>query len=299
MRCDLAENLTSETGKSLIDDLRKIEVFSDLPQEHLAWLAEKFEERRFQPGEIMAREGDPLDHLTVILEGEIRIQRGSGADALIFTSVCRPGYRPAPVLAADALRRHHPSRASHPHCAASTEDLFPEMLQRIPLLGQRLVALMSDRIRETTRIETQRDKLMALGKLSAGLAHELNNPAAAAQRATASLRETLETVRDASIRLARHALSPEQREMITRFEREAGQYTATIPADPLAQSDREERVTTWLEGTPRAGCLEDRAGPRRRGRGHPQVGKLGCPGGRQGAVRCTHPHRFAYSPSQD
>ena len=99
------------------------------------------------------------------------------------------------------------------------------MLQRMPLLGQRLVSLMADRIRETTRIETQRDKLMALGKLSAGLAHELNNPAAAAQRATASLRETLETVRDASIRLARHALSTEQREMITHFEREAGQYT--------------------------------------------------------------------------
>jgi signal transduction histidine kinase len=111
-----------------------------------------------------------------------------------------------------------------------------------------LVAIMADRIRETTRLETQRDKLMALGKLSAGLAHELNNPAAAAQRATASLRETLETVRDASIRLARHALSDEQREMILRVEREAGQYTAAIPADPLAQSDREERLTTWLEG---------------------------------------------------
>ena len=102
----MAENLTSATGKSLIDDLRKIEVFADLPQEQLAWLAENFEEMRFQPGEIMAREGEPLDYLIVILEGEIRIQRGSDPDALIFTGLCRPGYRPASVLAADALRRH-------------------------------------------------------------------------------------------------------------------------------------------------------------------------------------------------
>jgi signal transduction histidine kinase len=120
------------------------------------------------------------------------------------------------------------------------------MLRRMPLLGQRLVSIMADRIRETTRIETQRDKLVALGKLSAGLAHELNNPAAAAQRATASLRESLETVREASIRLARHALSAEQREMITRFEREA-KLASGVSAEPLALSDREERITEWLE----------------------------------------------------
>jgi len=243
----LAEDLTTETGQSLIDDLRKIEVFADLPQEHLAWLVEKLEERRFQPGEVMAREGDPLDHLTVMLEGEMRIQRGNGPDALIFRVYAGQvtGLLPYSRLThyGGTAQAVLPTRVALLH-----RSLFPEMVQRIPLLGQRLVALMSDRIRETTRMETQRDKLMALGKLSAGLAHELNNPAAAAQRATASLREALETVRDASIRLARHALSTEQREMITGFEREAGQFSPTIPADPLAQSDREERIASWLEG---------------------------------------------------
>src|SRR4029077_6591840 len=100
------------------------------------------------------------------------------------------------------------------------KDYFPEMLHRMPLLGQRLVGLMADRIRETARIETQRDKLMALGKLSAGLAHELNNPAAAAQRAAKSLREAMDHVREASLRLLQHPLSTEQRQAVVKFERE-------------------------------------------------------------------------------
>lgn len=229
-----------------MDDLRKVEIFSDLPEEALGWLAEKFEEAYLRPGEVFIQVGDPAETLFVILEGEIRFQLSGGPDSPVYrvTAGNVTGLLPysrmtqyrgtgQAVLATRGLLLH--------------KHYFPEMLQRIPQLGERFVGLLADRIRETTRVETQRDKLVALGKLSAGLAHELNNPAAAAQRATASLRETLETVRDASIRLARHALSPEERETILRFEREAGEHKPPIPLDPLAQSDREEQIVSWLE----------------------------------------------------
>ncbi len=242
----MPEEARSKSGKSLVADLRKITVFADLPEEDLAWLTEKGEEILYQPGEVFIQEGDPADTLFVILEGEIRFQLSGSPDSAVHRAT---GGQVTGLLPYSRMTRYQGTgraitltRGFRLH-----KSFFPEMLQRMPQLGQRLVGLMADRIRETTRTETQRDKLAALGKLSAGLAHELNNPAAAAQRATANLREALETVRDASIRLARHALSPEKRETILRFEREAGQYTPATPVDPLVQSDREEQIATWLE----------------------------------------------------
>src|SRR5437660_9340085 len=124
-------------------------------------------------------------------------------------------------------------------------SLFPDLVQKMPELAKRLVGLMSDRIREATRMEQQRDRLASLGKLSAGLAHELNNPASAATRATGQLREVLKKIRDASHELGRRDLTPPQKSEIEKLEASFIQHNE-VPLDPLKLSDLEGQIDSLL-----------------------------------------------------
>ena len=94
------------------------------------------------------------------------------------------------------------------------------MLQRLPVLQGRLVSLIADRVRESTASDLQREKLMALGKLSAGLAHEFNNPASAARRAADNLRKALTSVRAAALKLDREGFPSESRVFLAEMERD-------------------------------------------------------------------------------
>jgi signal transduction histidine kinase len=115
----------------------------------------------------------------------------------------------------------------------------------MPELTARLVGYLSDRVRETTRVEQQRDRLASLGKLSAGLAHELNNPASAAKRATSQLRDVLKKIRDASHELGSRDLTPAQKAEIEKLETAFVQSNEVTP-DPLALSDLEEQIDSLL-----------------------------------------------------
>jgi len=106
--------------------------------------------------------------------------------------------------------------------------------------------VLADRIREATRNEQQQEKMAALGKLSAGLAHELNNPASAARRAAESLGEAINALREANTRLDARILSPEQRLFLSKLEGEIVEQGSPV-LDPLDRSDREDEITGWLE----------------------------------------------------
>lgn len=232
---------------NLAEELRTVPVFADLAADDLEWLAAQTELAELAPGDILIREGSPADYMMILLEGELRLRVESTATdkvTRVFHAPFISGILPYSRMT------HFPATAravTQSRVAKFPAARFPEMLARVPVLGPRLVGLLSDRIRDFTKLQDQQEKMAALGKISAGLAHELNNPAAAAQRAVASLRATFQTFRQAAARLDAHALSPQQRAAIPALERELAERPNTVtPVDSLERSDCEEAVAACL-----------------------------------------------------
>lgn len=232
---------------SILHELSQNPVFAGLPEDGLAWLSSQMKEVHLAPGEVFLREGGPADRMLVVLEGELRARTEHGPpDGSVY--MLRAGQVSGMLPFSRMTRFSVTSRAVMPtRLLWLSTEYFPEMLARMPELGSRLVGVMADRIREVTKQDLQREKLMALGKLSAGLAHELNNPAAAAQRAAETLHEALCALREANSRFCELGPTVEQLESVARLESAATARLVEPPVmDSLTQSDREEQMTEWL-----------------------------------------------------
>jgi signal transduction histidine kinase len=183
----------------------------------------------------------------VLLEGEVRGQRERVVGDGRTYSARAPqvtGLLPYSRLKQVPLT----TRAMAPTVIASLHaSHFPEMLERLPGLGSRLVGVLADRIRETTRSDQQREKLTALGKLSAGIAHELNNPASAVRNAAINLQQTVRSLRTAGLHLDQLELSPAGRTFLARIECDWSKNHPPVALDSLERSDREELIGDWLE----------------------------------------------------
>jgi len=232
--------------EALVADLRKVAAFADQHQDDLEWFVSQSGELRTPVGEITVKEGSPAEAMFVILEGELRARREMGpAGSPVYTAHAGDVTG---VLPFSRMKTYSVTvRAVLPmRTLAFPASKFPELFQRMPELSRRLVGLLTDRVRNVTRDEQQREKLAALGKLSAGLAHELNNPSAAARRTSAALHDCLERLRSAS---RNSALRAEDCGLLAQREDEI--RASLKPADyhdEFARADRQDAIQSWLEG---------------------------------------------------
>src|ERR1700687_3189942 len=225
-------------------ELLRVPVFVDLPDDQIAWFIGNAEEMRLKAGDTYFRQGDPADAMFVVLEGQVQARGEIGGETVVIAM--KPGDVTG-VLPFSRMKQFTVgARAlTDARVLRFPSSLFPDLVQKMPELAQRLVGLMSDRIRETTRLEQQKDRLAALGKLSAGLAHELNNPASAAKRATSQLREILIRIRNASHDLGRRELTPAQKAEIEKLEASFVQQDG-LPPDALTINDLEDQIDSLL-----------------------------------------------------
>src|ERR1700733_4967981 len=225
-------------------ELLRVPVFADLPDDQLDWFISQAEELHLKAGETYSRQGEPANAMYVILEGHLQGRGELNGDVIVFD--LGPGDVTG-VLPYSRMKQFTVSQRAETDSRGLRfpASLFPDLIQKMPELTKRLVGLMSDRIREVTRLEQQRDRLASLGKLSGGLANELNNPASAAKRAASQLRHILKKIRDASLELGRQDLSSVQKLEIEKLEASFTQQDVDTP-DALTISDLEEQIDSLL-----------------------------------------------------
>ncbi len=226
-------------------DLALVPTFADLPPETLAWLLAYGEKREFAAGADIFRRGEPAEFMTAVLAGGIqffavrneqrepvfRVETGQISGVLPYSRLRTIGGYGVAMGDTTLYLLHR--------------DWFPALEQQSPELVQRLVALMSDRARQEARGQERDDKLRALGKLSAGLAHELNNPAAAIMRAAEALDASLRSSPTLMRALLQHCPDPAALDHLTALA--LTPPTDGPPLSGLARADREDELLSWLE----------------------------------------------------
>jgi signal transduction histidine kinase len=230
----------------LIGRLAEHKTLAAAPREELAWLAAHGKLRRLQTGDILSHKGVPVEGLFVVLSGHLSlsVDRGSGPQKVI-------DWRPGDISGILPFSR----LATAPGDAIAEEatevlaihrDDFRELTRECYTVTSILVHIMIDRARLFTSSDLQNEKMISLGKLSAGLAHELNNPASAIERSTASLSNRLEEAESATLALGTARLGDAQLAAVDQIRNACLSRAPLGVRSPLQQAEREEAIADWL-----------------------------------------------------
>jgi signal transduction histidine kinase len=233
-----------------VEELRRVPILDALEDGELREVLEGGFERLVRAGAINGREGEPVEHLYVILEGELRITKEADGGEMTI-NVYTPGafFAEVPLLAGTPFLAT--GRAlTDCRLFLIPEDLFRRLLTNNVAFSNTVLRTMAERLRILQSLAGQREHLNSLSTLAAGLAHELNNPASATRRSAEVLRGALADLRAHGLKLAHAAAEGRtDRRSLDALERLAAEASGGSPAplDTLEQSGREEELALWLE----------------------------------------------------
>ncbi|TCO49724.1 ATP-binding protein [Actinocrispum wychmicini] len=242
--------------KLTADDLRELFLFEKLDDDQLAWLAHHGQVETRSAGATVHDEGEPATCFFVLLEGTVALSRNIGGERVEMNRTDHVGsyfgatqvYLAADVAANQKYMASVESVTDTKMFQLPAEEFGPVVREWFPMAVHLLEGLYFG-MQNTQRAVNQRERLLALGSLSAGLTHELNNPAAAAVRATAALRERVAGMRHKLAMLANGTVDQRTLTALVKLQENAVERVAKAPKlGPMEASDREDEVGDWLEG---------------------------------------------------
>lgn len=224
-----------------------IPLFADVTDDELLWLIDNSVEQHLATGDYFVREHEPTRRFYIVLEGELQVTRTINGQETVVGTTPR-GIMGGEVWLLTGEKSGATVQAIVPTLLIVFEYAqFLQIFSRVPPVGAQIVRTAAERLHGLATYVNQQEKLAALGKFSAGLAHELNNPASAARRAASALRATLPSLTEETLALSRWNPSQEQVAAWVSFQADlTTRARASLPLSALEQSDREDTMLDWL-----------------------------------------------------
>ena len=226
------------------DDTRIAQEKQRLSPEQVEALMPYGKELVLEAGDVLFDETSTVDSFYVVLGGEVNISRLDGAEEVSLVHHGAGEFTGGLAVLTGRTSIHRARAATPTRILEIDSGIFRRVAVEIPEVADVFISGLTRRMRETQRAFRQQEKLAALGKLSAGLAHELNNPASAARRASEDLGAA---VLEAQLAALEHdkRFSEEEREALLAMQDETAAGTA--PVDPLLLSDAEDELAGWMD----------------------------------------------------
>jgi signal transduction histidine kinase len=231
-----------------LNDLRKSPLFQGLSDNELQQLMDHAKPVSLRAGEVLIKQGDPGDSAFVVMKGEFEITKQSG-QSVIKIDVRNPGdVLGEMALLSRATRSATVTSVTDSEALCISQEAFENLLTSSSTAALAVLHWVMNRLAQNEALLHQQERMAALGTLSAGLAHELNNPAAAAQRSASELTKTLLKWQSLTHQIEAAAFEKDQTAWLNDFMNDAShRFESPLKLEALEKIDLVDQLQAWLE----------------------------------------------------